>query len=262
VQLRELRSSTERLSDRRCAEQHDKSRLDEINLAIEPVFSAGTQLITAWGTIPRRSALHAVGHKDFGTREPDTAQHLIEEAAGSADKWTSCDVFFSPWGLTDEHHPGGQCPLARHGARPAFAEPALHAPSNASMKGIECRPPASSSGCHRVLRLQFHGHLPCRAPILSRPIERNAISGVRLSRAVAVIRRVVSPSSLFRNMPHCAALRLPPRSRWRVEILGRPEGTVDEPEGQTAGNAHGGPSPRVRRLRGRDSGGRVRSRPD
>ncbi len=55
-----------------------------------------------------------------------------------------------------------------------------------------------------------------------------------------------------------APLRSPARDGGGARFVGGAEGAAGAPAGQAAGGARGGPSPRVRRLRGRDPGGELR----
>jgi hypothetical protein len=68
------------------------------------VLPAYSQFIVAWCTILRRAALHAVRHEDSTARQPNPPQHVIEELAGSASKWTTFDVFRTAGAFADEHH--------------------------------------------------------------------------------------------------------------------------------------------------------------
>src|SRR5262249_48053630 len=55
-------------------------------------------------------------------------------------------------------------------------------------------------------------------------------------------------------------LRPPPRDGGGAQELGSPQGPVDPSRDQAPGRPRGGPPPRVRRLRGRDSQGQLRRR--
>lgn len=57
-----------------------------------------------------------------------------------------------------------------------------------------------------------------------------------------------------------APLRLPARGRRRAQVVGGAEGPVDRPARQAARHPGRGPSAGLRRVRGRDSAGRVRRR--
>jgi hypothetical protein len=104
VQFRELRCVPEPLFDRRGPEQHDYPWRDEIDLPLEPVLPAHSQFIVAWRAILRRPALHAVCQEDLSARQSHPAQHVVEELAGAAHKWTTFDVFCTAGRFTDEHH--------------------------------------------------------------------------------------------------------------------------------------------------------------
>lgn len=104
VQRRELRRAAEPLFDRGRPAQYDDLWRNEIDLPIEPVLAADGQFIVAWPTILRRPAFHAVCQKDAVTRQPNPAQHLIDEPPGSTDERATLGVFGRAGGLADEHH--------------------------------------------------------------------------------------------------------------------------------------------------------------
>jgi hypothetical protein len=104
MQRREPRCAAEPLSDRGRPEQHDHRWRNNVDLPVEPKLPAHVQFIVTWRSILRRAALHAVRQKDPGTRQPNLAQHLIDEPAGSANERTAFGVFGLAGCFTDEHH--------------------------------------------------------------------------------------------------------------------------------------------------------------
>ena len=114
VQRCELGRATEPLFDRSRPEQYDDPWRNEIDLPIQPVLSADGQFITAWRAIPRRPALHAVRQEDSRPRQSDSAQHPIDERAGSTNERTTFSIFGCAGCFTNEHHSCRQRPLTSY----------------------------------------------------------------------------------------------------------------------------------------------------
>lgn len=118
--------------------------IHQLDLRIEPVGFARCQLIVARRAVPRRAALHTVGDEDLFSLEAETAQHLVHEAPGSAEEWTSFGLFLGSGRLTNEHEARRERSFARHRPRATFTEAALYTAPNASMDCVKLTPSPSA----------------------------------------------------------------------------------------------------------------------
>ncbi len=137
------------------------------------------------------------------------------------------------------------------GSRPSRARPEAVPPAPCCTATDRRRVVPST----RTVRCSRHERSPRPLPRAPRP---RPDAGTRRPGAETLARRTALRDPEARRLD--APLRLPPGDRRCPRELGRPQGAAARSPREAPGRAHGGPSARLRGLRGRDPRGRVRWR--